>query len=360
MAQSVLLLIGTKKGAFFLQSNADRSAWQLQGPYCDAWPINHVTADPATGAVFAGGGNEWYGPAVWKSVDQGASWTHSSNGLAYDEIEGPIKSVWSIAAAPGALYAGVQPAGLFRSDDGGETWHHLHGLRDHPSRPEWQPGGGGLILHSLALDPEDPDRMWAGISTGGVFFSPDGGQTFEPRNRGTRADFLPEGQNYPDYGQCVHCVVHAPGARGRLYQQNHCGMYRSDDGGKNWHSIEAGLPSAFGFPVACHPSDPYTVYLVPLTGDVSGRWMPDGRAAVWRSRDGGDTWMDLRQGLPQEHAYFGVLRQALAVDRLDPAGVYFGTGSGTVFASSNEGESWTPIAQHLPTITSVETMIVET
>jgi photosystem II stability/assembly factor-like uncharacterized protein len=359
MVRKVLVLVGTRKGAFIAESQSGRSQWELRGPFCETWPMNHVIADPDTGTIYAGGGNEWFGPAVWKSTDLGKTWTHSSEGLAYREGEEPIKAVWSLAQRNGSLYAGVQPAGLFRSDDKGQSWQHVEGLQKHPSRPEWSPGGAGLVLHSLVLDPNDEGKMWVGISAAGVFHTADGGETWEPRNTGTRADFLPEGQNYPEFGQCVHCLVMAPGDSGRLYQQNHCGMYRSDDGGKEWVSIEAGLPSSFGFPAAAHPRDADTLYLLPLNGDSSGRFVPEAKAAVWRTRDGGRTWEALREGLPQENAYFGVLRQAMATDRLEPAGVYFGTSSGALFASADEGESWNCVAQYLPTITSVETLVVD-
>lgn len=359
MAQKVCVLVGTKKGAFVLDGDAARKTWSLRGPFCEVWPINHVVADPGSGALFGAGGNEWFGPAVWKSTDLGRNWTHSSEGLAYAEGEEPIKAVWSLAPNGGSLYAGVEPAGLFRSDDKGETWTHVAGLRDHPSRADWEPGGGGLILHSLVPHPDDPKQLWIAISTAGVFYTADGGTTWEPRNKGTRCDFLPEGQRYPDYGQCVHSLAMAPGMTNRLYQQNHCGMYRSEDGGMSWESIEAGLPSTFGFPAAVHPRNPETLYLVPLNGDAQGRFMPEGKAAVWRTRDAGGTWEDLRAGLPQENAFLGVLRQAMATDSLEPAGIYFGTSSGTLFASADEGESWQCVAQHLPSISSVETLVID-
>lgn len=359
MADShVVLLVGTKKGAFFVESDVKRQSWDIRGPFCETWPINHVVADPKSGAIYAAGGNEWFGPAVWKTMDRGKSWTHSSAGLAYAAGETPIKSVWSLAIGHDCLYAGVEPAGLFRSTDGGITWVHVAGLRDHPSRAGWVPGGGGLILHAIVPHPLDTQKVWIGISTAGVFYTSDGGATWEPRNRGTRADFLPDDQRYPEFGQCVHALVAAPGDGDLLYQQNHCGMYRSRDGGVQWESIEAGLPSSFGFPAATHPREAGTLYLVPLNGDSTGRFMPSGSTAVYRTRDHGDTWIALRAGLPQKNAFFGVLRQALATDALTPAGVYFGTNTGQLYASADEGERWTCITDTLPPIYSVEAAVV--
>lgn len=359
MTERLLLLVGTRKGAFVLESDADRRDWSLRGPYCETWPMNHVIGDPASGILYGAGGNEWFGPAVWRSDDLGRSWSHSSEGLAYGAGEEPVKSAWSLAVSDGALYAGVEPAGLFRSEDGGRSWREVAALRDHPSRPHWQAGGGGLILHHVLAHPADPDRLWVAISAAGVFHSDDGGANWTPRNRGTRQDYAPEDQRYPEVGQCVHSLVMAAGRPERLYQQNHCGMYRSDDGGLAWRSIEAGLPSSFGFPAAAHPRDAETLYLLPLNGDQAGRYVPDGAAAVWRTRDGGATWQDLRAGLPQQNAFFGVLRQAMATDPLSPCGVYFGTSGGALYASDDEGESWRCLAQHLPAILSVETLVAE-
>jgi len=357
MATRVLLLVGTRKGAFIAESDASRAAWSLRGPHCEGWPVHDISVDPASGALFAAAGSPWYGPAVWRSDDLGETWTHSSSGLTYGD-EGPaIPTVWNVTAAHGAVFAGVEPAGLFRSDDGGATWSQVAGLREHPSCPAWQPGNGGLILHTIVPHATDPLRMWIGISAVGTFETRDRGATWETRNRGVRADFMPDPN--PEFGQCVHKLVAAAGEPETLYQQNHCGVYRSGDGGRSWTEITAGLPSQFGFPMVAHPRDPATAWVIPLNGDDRGRFMPDAAAAAWRTRDRGATWERQAAGLPQEHAFLGVLREAMAVDRLDPVGISFGSSNGELWTSPDEGSTWSQVAAHLPAIWSVEALVVE-
>ena len=385
MSGGTTVLVGTTKGVFLLEADAARRDWAVRGPFCDGWPINHVIGDPATGHLWAAGGGEFPGAGVWRSTDGGGSWTLSllANGK-FDEMlaadpeiaayvghgpnppapfTGEIDALWSLArGADGALYAGAKPAMLYVSRDGGERWAKVQGLADHPGRDSWQPGGAGLTLHSIVAAPRDARKMWLGISAAGVFATEDGGATWEHRNRRDNApaqgaDDDGHGHDPQEVGHCVHNLVRAPDEGGdRLYQQNHHGVFRSRDGGRSWQEISAGLPSTFGFPIAVHPRDPETVWVLPLNGDTAGRYPPEGRAAVWRSRDGGDGWTALREGLPGANCFFTVLRQAMATDRRAPAGIYFGTNSGSVFASIDEGETWTEPARHLPTVLSVEVL----
>ena len=359
MTSRLTLLLGTPKGAFLLDGDSDRRDWRVRGPVCGGWPVHDISVDASNGALLAGTGSPWFGPAVWRSDDLGETWTHSSEGMTYGDDGPKVVTVWNVTAGiDGTIYAGVEPAGLFRSTDGGATWSHVEGLTNHPTRPDWMPGAGGLILHTIVPHPTDAARLWVGISSVGVFETRDGGATWETRNRGTRAEFNPA-DRYPDWGQCVHKLVLASDGGERLYQQNHCGVYRSTDGGVAWEEISAGLPSDFGFVMTTHPRDPMTAWTIPLTDPMNGRLMPDGAAAVWRTNDGGDSWIRSGEGLPQRDAFVGVLREAMAVDRLDPVGVYFGTSTGQLYGSADEGRTWTRIAENLPPIWSVEAHVVD-
>ena len=357
MANRVRLLVGTKKGAFILESDAKRDDWSMRGPLCEGWPIHDLIVEPGSGAILAAGGSPWYGPAVWRSEDGGENWSHSSAGMTYGDDGPSIPSVWSLAATGETVYAGVEPAGLFRSEDRGATWSHVAGLTNHPTRPTWQPGAGGLILHSIVPHPTDPERTWVGISSVGTFETRDGGASWEPRNQGVRAGFNPD--PYPVTGQCVHHLVAAAGEPETLYQQNHCGVYRSDDGGSSWVEITAGLPSEFGFPMVTDPRDPDTAWVIPLNGADKGRFMPDAHAAVWRTRDRGVSWTRSDQGLPTRDAYLSVLRDAMARDTLDPVGITFGTSTGQLWHSADAGDSWRMITDTLPEIWAVEAVVVD-
>ncbi len=361
MASRTMILVGTRKGAFVAELDAGREQVTLRGPFCEAMPIQHLAWDPTRGALLAGAGSPWYGPVVWRSTDLGQTWTQSGVGLTYEndadadpEAVPAITRVWNVTAVGDAIYAGVEPAGLFRSDDGGLTWSHVKGVREHPSRPDWQPGAGGLILHSIVAHPTDPAQMWVGISAVGIFHTADGGTSWEARNKGVRADHLPD--PYPEVGVCVHKFGLHADRPDSLYQQNHSGVYRSDDGGRNWTDINAGLPSHFGFPIAIHPTEPRTIWTIPLNGDDQGRYMPDGHAAVWMSQDEGASWSPQSRGLPAKDAFLGVLREAMAVDHHDPVGVYFGTSTGQLYASRDGGREWRLLLDHLPGISSVETV----
>lgn len=355
----VLLLVGTTKGAFLYWSDEKRERWRMEGPHFRGESVYALALDQRGGRrrTFAATRSFHWGSVLRCSDDFGRTWTAPDR----QNVRFPAESglalvqIWQIcpgpAAEPDLLYCGVEPAALFESRDAGESWQPVEGLLAHEHRPQWQPGGGGLCLHTIVLDPTDRRRMLVAISTGGVYRSDDGGRTWRPRNTGVRAEFLPE--KYPEFGQCVHKVVHHPARPGRLFLQNHWGLYRSDDWGDSWRDVANGVPSDFGFAMQEHPRDADSVYILPLESDQF-RCVPEAKLRVYRTRDAGASWEPLGRGLPQRDAYETVLRDALAADPLDPAGIYFGTRSGKLFASADEGDSWREIADGLPSIVCVK------
>jgi photosystem II stability/assembly factor-like uncharacterized protein len=353
-----VLMVGTRKGCFLLESDESRRDWNLRGPFCEGWPIYHAIRDES-GVIFAAAASEWHGSSVWRSPDLGETWQQSSEGLNYGDTELKLSKVSGLTATNGRLFAGVEMPGVFESSDGGETWSLLTTLEGQPGSESWndpanQPPGH-LGVPAILPHPDDPSRYWAIVQGIGIFETTDDGTSWTPRNRGLRADWPLEN---PEVGYCVHKLVMSPVDSDRLYQQNHVGVHRSDDGGGSWTEITDGLPTEFGFAAAAHTHDRDTFYVIPLDPGHA-RCMPDGSAAVWRTRDAGSTWQRLADGLPQHNAHVGVLREGMAIDSHDVPGLYFGTSTGTLFASADEGESWSEIASYLPGITSVEVAIVE-
>lgn len=349
------LAIGTEKGLFLATSSDDRRTWRVGEPQFPMTAVYAVGVDtrPPTPRLFAGVTSSHFGPTVAVSDDFGATWAEPDHSpLAFPaDTDVTLERVWQFAAAgpdePGVVYAGTQPSALFRSTDGGVNYELVSGLWNHPHRLSWGAGFGGQAVHTVLPEAGDPDRLLVAMSTGGVYRSTDAGRNWSPANKGIKAYFMPD--QWPEYGQCVHKVARDAGDPRRLYAQNHHGVYRSDDGGDQWQSIADGLPTDFGFVIVAHPHTPGTVYTFPITADVM-RFPPDHRCRVYRSRDAGESWEALTEGLPTEPYYPIVLRDAMCCDAAETAGVYFGTRSGEVFGSPNEGDTWSRIAAQLPDV----------
>jgi photosystem II stability/assembly factor-like uncharacterized protein len=358
-----MILAGTRKGLFLLEGDAGRRSWTVDEPSLEGWEVFHAVQDPRDGSLYAAANNPVYGASVQRSTDGGKTWTRSEGLGLPEDGELKLEKTWHVEpgrdSEPGRVWLGAAPGVLFRTDDSGESWEVVDGVLNHPTRERWNPGAGGMCTHSIQLDPADDNRMYIGISAAGVFRSEDGGESWTPANKGTRADFDPENQ-YPEVGQCVHKVLLHPAREGRLWQQNHCGVYRSDDHGESWETLDTnGLPSAFGFPIGLHHQKPDTAFVIPedyaSVGKVGGenRVTTGGRLGVYRTDDGGKSWELASNGLP-EQAWVEVLREGMASDQQDPAGIYFGTKSGSIFVTTNEGDEWVEGARHLPAILSVE------
>jgi len=377
---TVMLLVGTRKGVFKFKSDTNRDSWEISGPMVGGLDVNHAVLDRRTGAIFVTANDPWFGPTVRTSKDMGASWTDAKKSprFAGDPVpaegdETPwfmrpnavIERLWHIEPAspaePGVMYCGVGPAALFRSDDGGDTWAENAALSAHPTKQFWNPGAGGLILHSVVRDPKNHGRMWIAISAAGVFRTDDAGATWQAKNNNIRepaAAFDPNVPLYPEAGQCVHQLMHAAGDNDRLYLQGHSGTYRTDNGGDTWTEITEGLPSDFALAGTAHPHDSETMYVAPLQGGDL-RCPPEGKLRVYRTQDAGKSWQPMGKGLPQENAYMGVYRDGLVTDTLKPAGVYIGTNTGQLYVSADDGESWKLITQNLPPVCSIEAAVLD-
>lgn len=379
-SKTVYLVVGTKKGGFVFTSTPSRKSWSMSGPHFEGSEVHHMALDARDGLnLFATAGNAWFGYRLYRSRNLGKKWETSDQGLEFPQdikakppvlvmpgeepavIERvPLKlaRIWRIepstAADPGVLFAGVDPAGLFKSTDGGACWQIVKGLTYHETRDQWNPGAGGLMVHSIQVDGADPKRVYVGISAAGVFATADGGETWTPRNKNVRTDYSPV--KYPEVGQCVHHLAAHPNRPGVLFQQNHCGVYASKDSGANWKDISRGLPSRFGFPMAVAPVEDETIFVVPQKADTH-RYTADGRLGVYRSRDGGKNWTLLKKGLPQKDVFLSVLREASIADACDPCGVYIGTAAGQLFSSRDAGNSWELLAGWLPPIYSLNIAI---
>jgi photosystem II stability/assembly factor-like uncharacterized protein len=363
----VRVLVGTQKGAFVLTADGQRATWEVAGPHFGGWEVYHLVGAPSDPMrIYASQSTGWFGQVIQRSDDGGKSWQPMGNGFVYDGAPGmhqwydgtphpwEFARVWHLEPSPidpDTVFAGAEDAALFKSTDGGTTWAELSGLRTHSTGPSWQPGAGGMCVHTVLIDPTDLQRLHVAISAAGVFRSDDGGQTWQPKNQGLRSEGIPDDD--AEVGHCVHHLARHPERPDVLYMQKHWDVMRSEDRGDSWQEISGDLPSDFGFPIAVHAHQPDTVYVVPITSD-SEHYPPEGKLRVYRSRVGGNEWEPLTRGLPQADCYVNVLRDAMAVDALDPCGIYFGTTGGQVYASRDGGDSWEAIVRDLPRVLSVE------
>jgi photosystem II stability/assembly factor-like uncharacterized protein len=386
---TVRVLVGTRKGAFILTADGKRENWEISGPHFAGWEMYHVKGSPADpNRLYASQSSGWFGQVIQRSDDGGKTWLQpgtpageapaedasksASNKFVYDtsdESGRPLtthqfydgtqhpwefKRVWHMEPSltdPNTVYAGAEDAALFRSTDGGENWQELSGLRGHGTGPMWQPGAGGMCLHTIILDPANPERIFIAISAAGAFRTDDGGKTWKPINRGLYSKYIPDPT--AEVGHCVHHIAMNPARPGVLFMQKHWDVMRSDDAGDSWQKISGNLPTDFGFAIDVHAHEPETVYVVPIKSD-SEHFVPDGMLRVFRSRTGGNEWEPLTKGLPQSNCYVNVLRDAMAVDSLDKCGIYFGTSGGQVYCSADAGDNWNPIVRDLPAVLSVE------
>jgi photosystem II stability/assembly factor-like uncharacterized protein len=363
----VRVLVGTRKGAFILTADGTREQWEVSGPHFAGWEIYHIKGSPAQPErLYASQSSGWFGQIIQRSNDGGKTWETTGNEFKYDGTPGThqwydgtqhpweFKRVWHLEPSPTdteTIYAGVEDAALFKSLDGGQTWHELSGLRSVKGNL-WQPGAGGMCLHTILIDPTNPNRIFTAISAAGVFRTDDGGVTWKAANRGLKSPWeLPDSD--AEVGHCVHRISMHPSRPNVLFMQKHWDVMRTDDAGEIWHEVSGNLPTDFGFPIQVHAHEPDTVYVVPIKSD-SEHFPPDGKLRVYRSRTGGNDWEALTEGLPQKDCYVNVLRDAMAIDSLEPSGVYFGTTGGQVYMSGQDGDSWCPIVRDLPAVLSVE------
>ena len=364
---AIRVLVGTRKGAFVLTSDGSRKKWGISGPHFAGWEMYHLKGSPADPQrIYASQSSGWFGQMIQRSDDGGETWTAVGNKFVYDGATGThqwydgtphpweFKRVWHLEPSytdPDTAYAGVEDAAMFRTTDGGQSWQELPGLRTHGSGPRWQPGAGGMCLHTILLDRSNPARIFIAISAAGAFRSDDGGESWRPINRGLYSKYIPDPT--AEVGHCVHRIAMHPSRPDVLFMQKHWDVMRSNDAGDSWHKISGDLPTDFGFVIDVHAHEPDTVYVVPIKSDAE-HFPLEGKLRVYRSRTGGNEWEPLTEGLPQSDCYVNVLRDAMAVDTLDPCGVYFGTTGGQVYASADSGDNWEPIVRDLPAVVSVE------